>query len=125
MQGHLERVFGQRDSGRRLEALRDIYAEDASLFEPHAAAAGHVAISNAVDALQASMPPEFGFTAIGVAIGHNGLGHLRWRAGPPGGPAAVTGTDVAHVENGRIKTLHVFVDPPPRYRSHVLRMNKG
>ena len=31
-----------------------------------------------------------------------------------GGPAAVTGTDVARVEAGRIKSLHVFLDPEPR-----------
>jgi SnoaL-like domain len=113
MQAHLTRVFGERDSGRRLSALQDLYAEDASLFEPHAAVTGHVAISSAVDALQASMPPDFGFAALGAAVGHNGVARLQWRAGPPDGPAAVTGTDVAHVENGRIKTLHVFVDPAP------------
>jgi hypothetical protein len=27
---------------------------------------------------------------------------------------AVTGTDVAHIENGRIKLLYVFVDPAAR-----------
>jgi hypothetical protein len=84
------------------------------LFEPHAVVTGYVAISSAVDALQASMPPNFEFAAVGSAVGHNGVGRLQWRAGPPGGQAAVTGTDVAHVENGRIKSLHVFVDPAPR-----------
>ncbi len=112
MQAHLTRVFGERDAGRRLSALKELYAEDATLFEPHSTAKGHQAISDAVDALQASLPSGFVFTAAGVAVGHNGIARLQWRAGPPGGPAAVTGTDVAHVENGRIKTLRVFVDPP-------------
>jgi hypothetical protein len=44
-------------------------------------------------------------------VGHNGAARLFWRAGPPDGPAAITGTDVAHIENGRIKLLYVFVDP--------------
>jgi hypothetical protein len=43
----------------------------------------------------ASLPPNFVFTAIGAAVGHHGVGRLRWRSGPPNGPAAVTGTDVA------------------------------
>ena len=114
MQAHLTRVFGERDGDRRLGALRELYVDDASLIEPNGVVTGYVAISKAVDALQASMPPEFGFTAVGAAVGHNGVGRLQWLAGPPGGPAAVTGTDVAHVENGRIKSLHVFVDPLPR-----------
>jgi hypothetical protein len=114
MQAHLTRVFGERDPGRRLEALKELYWENATLFEPHAAVTGYEAISNAVAALQASMPPDFVFTASGVAVGHHGLARLPWRAGPSGGPAAVTGTDVAHVENGRIQALYVFIDPAPR-----------
>jgi hypothetical protein len=117
MQAHLSRVFGKRDSGRRLVALKEFYTEDASLFEPHVAVTGQAAISVAVDALQASMPPQFVFTAAGPAVGHNGEAHLQWRAGPPDGPAAVTGTDVAHVENGQTKTLHVFPDPRSERRS--------
>jgi hypothetical protein len=34
-----------------------------------------------------------------------------WQSGPPNGPVAVTGTDVARFEGGRIQTLHVFLDP--------------
>ena len=114
MQGHLARVFGERDAGRRLLALKELYTEDATLFEPHAAATGYDAISGAVAALQASLPPDFVFTAFGIAVGHNGVARLHWRAGHPDEPVAVTGTDVAQVENGRIKTLYVFVDPAPR-----------
>jgi SnoaL-like protein len=114
MQAHLTRVFGEHDPGRRLDALKELYTEDATLFEPHAAVTGHEAISDAVDALQASLPSQFVFTAAGPGVGHYGVARLHWRAGPPDGPAAVTGTDVAHVENGRIKALYVFLDPAPR-----------
>jgi hypothetical protein len=38
-------------------------------------------------------------------------GELFWRAGPLDGPVAITGTDFAHIEDGRIKRLSVFVDP--------------
>ena len=51
----------------------------------------------------------------GRTAGHNSAGRLFWRAGPPDGPAAITGVDVAHIEGGRIKLLYVFVDPTARW----------
>ena len=111
MQANLVRVFGERDAKRRIAAIRELYAEDAVLYEPDASAAGHAAIRQAVDALLSSLPPNFVFTAIGPAVGHHGVGRLRWQSGPPNGPVAVTGTDVARIESGRIQTLHVFLDP--------------
>jgi hypothetical protein len=110
MQANLTRVFGERDPARRLSAIRSLYAESAILHEPQASVQGHEAISQAVTELLDHLPPEFSFTAIRPALGHNGVGRLQWKAGPPGGPVAVTGTDFAHVENGVITSLHVFVD---------------
>lgn len=112
MQANLERVFGERDASRRIKAIRDLYVEDAELHEPHQSVRGHAAISQAVTDLLAHLPSDFIFTAIRPALGHNGFGRLQWRAGSPGGPVAVTGTDVAHVEHGLIRTLHVFLDQP-------------
>jgi hypothetical protein len=111
MQANLARVFGERDAGRRIKAIRELYAEDAVLHEPHASVIGHAAISEAVTTLLASMPPDFVFRAACPAVGHNGMGRLQWRSGPPDGPVAVTGTDVAVFEGGLIRSLHVFLDP--------------
>jgi hypothetical protein len=113
MKAHLASVFNERDPTRRMAALKDLYTEEATLFEPGTVVTGHAAISGAIDALQASLPPEFVFTALGPAVGHHGVARLRWSAGPPGGPAAVTGMDVAQFEDRRIKSLHVFLDPKP------------
>jgi hypothetical protein len=111
LHANLERVFGERDGVRRLAAIQALYAEDATLFEPHAVATGHAAIAQAVEALLSSLPPTFAFVAIGSAAAHHGVGRLRWGSGPENGPAAVTGTDVARFADGRIQTLHVFLDP--------------
>ncbi len=113
MHANLVRVFGERDASRRMNAIPELYADDATLFEPDAVARGHDAIGRAVTALLASLPPDFVFTAIGKAVGHHGVGRLRWQSGPPNGPAAVTGTDVVRFERGRIQTLHVLLDPAP------------
>ena len=109
--GNLKRVFGEHDSARRLAAIQELYAPDAILHEPDRSVQGHEAISQAVTELLNHLPPDFGFTAVRPALGHNGVGRLQWTAGPPGGPEAVTGLDVAHIELGVIKTLHVFLDP--------------
>jgi len=69
MQANLARVFGERDASRRLKAIAQLYAPDATLYEPDALATGHAAISQAVARLLSSLPPNFAFTAIGPAVG--------------------------------------------------------
>ncbi len=110
MQANIVRVFNERDPDRRRLALSELYSEGAILYDPETVATGWGAISQAVEDLLARLPAEFVFTAAGPAVGHNGAARLFWRAGSPDGPVAATGTDVAHIENGRIKLLYVFVD---------------
>jgi hypothetical protein len=111
MQANLARVFGEKDAGKRVLAIAELYVDDAVLYEPGSHASGHAAINEAVEALLSHLPPAFVFTSIGPAVGHHGVGRLRWQSGPVDGPVAVTGTDVATFEGGLIKTLHVFIDP--------------
>lgn len=112
MQANLDLVFGERDPERRLSAIRKIYGEKAEFHEAERSARGHESISQAVAEVLEEMPEDFVFTAIRPAVGHNGVGRLQWRVGPPGGLIAATGTDVAHVEGDIIQTLHVFIDQP-------------
>ena len=72
---------------------------------------GRAAINGAVKVLLSRLPPDISFTATGPADGHHGLGRLRWQAGPPKGPVAVTGMYVAYFEDGLIRSLHVFIEP--------------
>src|SRR5882672_11978045 len=111
LHANLVQVFGERDRQRRQAAIAAIYAPDAVLYEPHAAATGYEAIDEAVAALLASLPSEFAITAQGPAVGHHGIARLRWSAGPANGPAMVTGTDVGLVAEGRIRSLYVLLDP--------------
>ena len=111
MQANAVRVFSERDPMRRLNAIRELYAADAVVIEPEGVSEGQAAISNAVTDLLSKLPPTFAFTSIGPAIGHHGIGRLLWKAGPPNGPPAVTGMDVAHFKDGRIQALYVFLDP--------------
>lgn len=110
---NLNEVFSERDPTRRLAAIGTVYGEGAVLYEPDEVVVGQAAICASVTALLASLPPDFVFTAVGSAAGHHGIGKLNWSAGPPGGKSFVTGTDVAHIDDGLIQTLHVFIDHPP------------
>jgi hypothetical protein len=111
MRANAARVFSERDPGRRLDAIRELYASDAVLTEPDGVFKGEAAISGAVTELLSKLPPAFAFAPIGPAIGHHDIGRLLWKAGLPNGTPAVTGMDIAHFEAGRIRALYVFLDP--------------
>ena len=88
MQANLTRVFNERDAGRRIVAIRELYAEDAVLYEPDASAKGHAAISDAVTALLAHLPPNFVFSVAGPAIGHHNIGRLKMALRPARWPGS-------------------------------------
>jgi len=111
MQTNLARVFGEHNADRRLEAIRELYEQDAVLNEPYVSSRGHAAINEAVTALLAGLPRGYVFRSIGPAIGHHNLGRLKWQSGPQDGPAVVKGMDVAHFERNRIHSLFVFLEP--------------
>lgn len=120
MQANLANVFNERDAGKRIRAIGELYAEGAVLYEPpDTAAEGHAAISKAVTKVLASLPPDFAFTATGPALGHHGIGRLRWQAGPPSGPVSVNGMDIAHFHDGRIHSLYVFIEPTAEPNSAI------
>jgi hypothetical protein len=113
LRANLERIFNERDAALRAEALAELYVEAPTMYEPDAVVFGRDAISATAGHLLESFGPAFRFVPAGPAVGHHGLAALRWRAGPEGGPVAVTGTDVAEIVDGRIARLWVLLDPPP------------
>jgi hypothetical protein len=113
MRANAVRVFSERDPARRLIAIRELYSADAVITEPERISKGETAINDAVTELLSKLPPAFIFTPVGGAVGHHDVGRLLWKAGPPNGPTAVTGMDIAHFKDGRFQALYVFLDPPP------------
>ena len=61
---NLSEVFGERNSERRMAAIKSVYSEEAVFFEAEQRFEGRQAISDAVAALQASFPAEFEFSAV-------------------------------------------------------------
>ncbi|KTS05424.1 hypothetical protein ABID82_002580 [Methylobacterium sp. PvP062] len=112
LRANLERVFNERDAVVRAAALDQLYVAEPILFEPDNVVRGRAAIGAVAGALLDRFGPTFRFRPVGRAVGHHGMGSLRWEAGPEGGPIAVTGTDVAEIVDGRIGRLWVLLDPP-------------
>ena len=110
LQVHLERVFNERDAGRRANAIQELYAADSTFYEQEAKYSGTEAIARAVAQLLAALPPTLVFSLAAPAMQNHDMGKLLWKGHLPDGTAVVTGTDIAEVREGRIRSLHVFVD---------------
>jgi SnoaL-like protein len=112
LEANLERVFNERDPTLRRRAIEELYAADAVLYEQEGKYAGRKAIEGAITHLLGSLPPTLVFVLVAPVMQNHEMGKLLWRGQLPDGTLIVTGTDVAQVEGGRIRSVHVFVDPP-------------
>ncbi|MGB7097946.1 MAG: nuclear transport factor 2 family protein, partial [Xanthobacteraceae bacterium] len=71
MQANVTRVFNERNPDRRRTAVAELYAKDATVYDPEGVATGPDAISVAIDKLLRASPPDFVFAAVGHAVGHD------------------------------------------------------
>lgn len=113
MQAPIHRVFAEQDTARRRAAIREIYAETVLVCEPGVEASGYEGIEQVVNEVLSKAPPGFVFGTFGPAVGHHGVGRLRWHFGPQEGPPAITGLDIVEIVEGKIAKLYVFLDPVP------------
>ena len=104
-------VFNERDAERRAAAIAAVYSVDVTFYEADDAVHGPAALGARVQQLLDGAP-GWVFRPAGVPSVNHNLGRLTWHFGPDGAPAAVTGTDVAIVEDGRIRSLYVFIHAP-------------
>jgi len=112
LRSNLERVFNERDDDKRRAAIAELFVEEPVMYEPTNIVRGRADISDVAGKLLAQFGPTFRFVPDGVAVGHHGLAHLAWQAGPEHGPVAVTGADVAEIESGKIARLWVLLNKP-------------
>jgi hypothetical protein len=112
LRANLERVFNERDATKRAQAITELFVDNPVMYEPAAVVEGREAISAVAGKLLEEFGPTFRFTPQELAVGHHGLGTLRWTAGPDGSPPVVTGMDAAEITGGRITRLWVLLNPP-------------
>jgi hypothetical protein len=110
MENNLNQVWNERNAGARLKAIERIYPEEANLYHVGDQVTGPDAINNSVTSTLQHLPSDFVFTKLKPVIINNSIGRLIWGAGPSGQPPVAMGMDIAHFENGKIKSLYVFLD---------------
>jgi hypothetical protein len=112
LQANLERVFNERDSTRRRRAIEELYAADAVLYEQQEKYSGTEAIEAAITHLLGSLPPTLVFAPAAPVMRNHSMVKLLWKGQLADGTTVATGTDVAEIEGGQIRSIYVFVDPP-------------
>lgn len=110
MEDNLNQVWNERNSNTRLKAIETIYAPAANLYHVGDQVTGSAAINTSVTATLQLFPTDFVFTLLKPVIINNSIGRLLWGVGPKGQPPVATGMDIAHFEDGKIKSLYVFLD---------------
>lgn len=110
MVDNLSLVWSERDAATRLKAIKNIYAQNSALYHVGDKTEGLEAINNSVGSVLSKLPAHFVFTKLKPIIINNSIGRLIWGVGPEGQPPVATGMDIAHFENGKIKSLYVFLD---------------
>jgi hypothetical protein len=112
MERNLSEVFGERDPGRRRQAIAELYADDCALYDADGEATGQAAVSDRVGRILGESPPGFAFSLVSPAEVIHDLGRLRWQTGPAGAPPVASGMDVAVFANGKIRALYTFIETP-------------
>jgi hypothetical protein len=107
-------IWNDRDAARRLAAMKEVYAADMVFYESNdgPAITGYQAVNDLVDKLQAQWPLEFRFELNRPSQVNHQVQHISWTLGIPGEPPVATGMDIAIIEDGKIKSLHLFLDAP-------------
>ncbi|MBE9586408.1 nuclear transport factor 2 family protein [Mucilaginibacter sp. JRF] len=110
IEDNLHQVWNERDAEARLKTIERIYATDATLYHFGDQVTGHDAINESVTAVQQSLPPGFEFTLLKPVLINHDIGRAIWGAGPKGQSPVSTGMDIARLEDGKIKSLYVFLE---------------
>jgi len=106
---NLQEVFGEGDPTRRRAAIDELWAQDAVLYAPSGAIAGHDAIEIFAGDLRATHP-QFVYTPHGKPQVLHNAGRLAWGSGLPDAAPEYTGWDVLIVRDRKIAALYVFLD---------------
>jgi SnoaL-like domain len=109
MYANLMGVFNERSPTARMATMKSIYALDFVFYEPTRSFKGNTEVDACVQALLDKFPTWVFRPAGPVSVNHN-LGVLPWYFGPEGEEPVVEGTDIAVIEGGKMKSLHLLME---------------
>ena len=76
LQANLKRVFNERDAARRRQAIEELYAADAVLYEHQGKYSGTEAIEGAITQLLGSLTPTLVFALVAPVMQNLSLIHI-------------------------------------------------
>ncbi len=105
-------IWNDRQAESRLATMKAVYADDIVFYESNAGPAivGHHAINDLISKLQQQWPLEFSFELTRTPQVNHAVQHISWTLGIPGQTPVASGFDIAIAEEGKIKSLHLFLD---------------
>ncbi|SEK80305.1 nuclear transport factor 2 family protein [Parapedobacter koreensis] len=110
LEKNLAQVWSERDASHRIESIRTIYAINSGLYHVGHQTTGYEAINDSVSKVLANVPATFSFFKLQPIVINNDIGRLIWGMGPNIESIVATGMDIAFFEDGKIKSLYVFLD---------------
>ncbi|WP_428660413.1 hypothetical protein [Runella sp.] len=111
LQDSLLGVWNNRNSVERLTLMEKIYNSDILFFEDDKSEpiVGIESIDNLIQKLQQDWPADFEFTLTEAPKSNHNVQHISWQLGASGQQPVAVGVDVAVIEDGKIKSLYLFL----------------
>src|SRR5262245_6063330 len=105
-------AWNATEAAARRQLVDEVFAADAAYTDPLAAVTGR----DQIDALLAGVQGQFAgleFQLAGPVDAHHDIVRFHWHLGPRDAEPIVIGFDVAEISDGRIATVHGFLDKVP------------
>ncbi|TDD27653.1 nuclear transport factor 2 family protein [Kribbella turkmenica] len=107
-------LWNEADPDRRAALIADTWTTDATFVDPSFEATGHDDLNKLVGAAQ-QMFPGLSFHRIGEIDEHHTYLRWTWHLKAEGQDPVAGGTDIVHLDNGRIHRLVGFHDFAPAH----------
>ncbi len=108
-------AWNETEPRARRARVAEAWTAAGHYLDPLMEGRGHDGIDGMIAGVQARFP-GLRFRLSGEPDGFGDLLRFSWELGPEGSEALVRGTDFAVVEEGRLKSVNVFLDKVPAGR---------
>ncbi len=105
-------LWNERNAARRRELFAANWTPNASYVDPIMSGDGHSGIDALIDGVHKKFP-EFRFKLLGKVDGYGSHARFSWGLGPDGADSPIKGTDIALIDNGKIRSITGFLDQVP------------